>query len=262
MEKNSLPVDRKKLDEGSSSRKGDYLGNGGSTVDQTKRQIMSTFKLGFGSEANFGISNMFIVISEGIDVRIERRSNKQAPLTTFTPKFKSHQPNLPNTPILTSEGSTREKVVLTNTLTSKPTLQIEMQRNNGSYKVRNEEIHSIEIGEISFIQDFKSRVYQFIQGKKPSQKKISDLNARIGPEPKKGICFCSKTPPIELTNLDIFGSFTSPLKMTFQENPNGVKGKDVLEIAIRYEPGQPVGLLDILSMISMVQVLALDISSR
>ena len=212
-----------------------------------KRQLVQTYKLSFGSSINFGLSNSFMVIAKGIHFRLVRTPHGMK--TSFTPILKKD--NQLVIEVLTSQKGAKGQTVLHNNLTDKGALSFTYDSVKKLYRVRNEEVSPVEIGQISVLRKGKDHTFVFSQG----SKQVANIVFTISTS-GRGMCFCSGG-TASLANFNPQGSFSQP--MSFTEESSAPKTANEYEFTATYEPKSSPQLIDVLSLISILQVLSLEL---
>ena len=215
-------------------------------AEAAKRQLVQTYKLGFGSSVNFGLSNSFMVIAQGICFKMTRTA--QGTKTSFTPIPK--KPNPLDVEVLTSQKGGKGRTVLLNQLTEKNALSFAYDSAKKLYRVRNEEVSPVEIGQISVTQKNKLRTFTFSQG----TLKVSHMDFSV-PSGGRGMCICSGSTP--LTSFEPQGSFSQPISIS--EKPPASKNPNDYQCEVKYAGKSSPQLIDVLSIISILQVFSLEL---
>ena len=215
-------------------------------AESAKRQLVQTYKLGFGSSIHFGMSNSFMVIANGIHFKLTR--SPQGLKTSFTPVLKKDNPLIVE--VLTSQKGGKGKTVLHNHLTDKSALSFTYESSKKLYLVRNEEVSPVEIGQIAVVQKGKKRTVSFSQG----SKKISHIDFTVASS-GRGMCFCGGA--TLLGSFEPQGTFSQPI--AFEEQTSASKSANEYACTVRYPRQSSMQLVDVLSVISILQVFSLEL---
>lgn len=214
---------------------------------ELKNFITAQFNLLSGSDSNFTISKTYSTIAQGIRFRLDRQ--KGSIKTVFIPI--SAKGGLMRPGLLECSGRQKNNMVIRNLLTGLPALTMVEDAKTRTWKVSNAESGNSFVGLVKLVQEKDILTFSFIWNGELQ----SSISVKVPPR-KTG--FCSGAKPAALHDLKFVGKFPKE-NLVFEDNPNADIQKDDFELNAIYKDGQAPSLLGILSLIALLQAMAVEL---